>query len=216
MWEDNGYNLEDIVREAKKLFFRVGITTNGTFPIDADAQIIWVSIDGLKENHDLLRGVSFDRIISNITESFHPNIFAHITINSINWKDIPALVEFLSAKVRGITIQFYYPYREVGKDLFLPFHERRIILNDLIRLKRRGLAIVDSYACLEALKNNRWTCHPWMIASVDPDGRLTHGCYVKNRGAISCESCGFSAHTEISLAYSGGLESILVGNRVFH
>ena len=55
-----------------------------------------------------------------------------------------------------------------------------------------------------------------MIASVDPSGELTHGCYVKGRGRISCERCGFSAHTEISLAYGGVLGSILAGDRIFH
>jgi hypothetical protein len=54
-----------------------------------------------------------------------------------------------------------------------------------------------------------------MIASVDPDGKITHGCYVQNRGEISCERCGFSAHTEISLAYGGVIESILVGSKIF-
>jgi len=77
------------------------------------------------------------------------------------------------------------------------------VLCNLIKMKKDGLPIANSYACLQALKDNRWKCHPWMIASVDPDGKITQGCYVKNRGEISCEKCGFSAHTEISLAYSG-------------
>ncbi len=33
LWRDGERNLKDIVAEAKKLFFSVGITTNGTFPI---------------------------------------------------------------------------------------------------------------------------------------------------------------------------------------
>jgi hypothetical protein len=53
-----------------------------------------------------------------------------------------------------------------------------------------------------------------MIASVGPDGKITQGCYVKNRGEISCERCGFSAHTEISLAYSGVIGSLRAGNRI--
>jgi hypothetical protein len=54
-----------------------------------------------------------------------------------------------------------------------------------------------------------------MIASVDPDGTLTQGCYLEGRGEISCERCGFSAHAEISLAYSGVIGSILVGSKIF-
>ncbi len=216
LWEDGHHRLGDIVREARKLFFSVGVTTNGTFPIEIDSDIVWVSIDGMKETHDRIRGRSFERIMANIAASSHPTVYAHITINSLNCEEIPQLVEFLAPRVKGITIQFHYPYEGLDEDLFLSFDQRRALLDDLIRLKRRGLPLADSYACLKALKDNRWKCRPWMIASVDPNGKLTQGCYVKDRGEISCERCGFSAHTEISLAYSGVLESIQLGTRIFH
>jgi hypothetical protein len=44
---------------------------------------------------------------------------------------------------------------------------------------------------------------------------MTRGCYVKDRGPISCEHCGFAAHTEISLAYSGVIGAMLVGKKIF-
>ena len=215
LWRDGERRLNDIVTEAKKLFFSVGITTNGTFPIETDADIVWVSIDGMKDTHDRIRGESFDRIMANIGASRHPRILANVTINSLNAAEVPRLVEFLAARVGGITIQFHYPYEHVDEELFLPFDRRRELLDELIRLKKRGLPLADSYACLKVLKDNRWRCRPWMIASVDPDGKMTHGCYVKQRGEISCQRCGFAAHTEISLAYSGVLGPILVGSRIF-
>ena len=215
LWGDGRYRLSHVVREARKLFFCVGVTTNGTFPLDIDSDIVWVSIDGMKATHDRIRGQSFERIVANIDASSHPRVYAHITINSLNCEEITELVEFLASRVKGITIQFHYPYEGLDADLFLPFDRRRVALDELIRLKRRGLPVADSYACLEALKDNRWKCRPWMIASVDPNGKLTKGCYVKDRGRISCERCGFSAHTEISLAHSGVLEAIRLGSRVF-
>ncbi len=215
LWKDGDHCIKDIVNEAKKLFFSVGITTNGTFPIEADADIIWVSIDGLKETHDLLRCGSYNNVITNIKASSHPRIFAHTTINAINWKEIPDLVKLLSPLVKGITIQFHYPYGEGEKDLSLTPKKRLMVLDNLIRLKKEGLPVANSYACLNALKNNTWKCHPWMIASVEPDGTITHGCYVKNRGEIACDKCGFSAHTEISLAYSGVFEAIKLQSKIF-
>lgn len=215
LWREGERDIRDIVREAKRLFFSVGMTTNGTFPIEVDSDIVWVSIDGLKETHDRIRGRTFEKTIANIEASSHPRIYAHITINSLNWREVPDLVTFLSSKVKAITIQFHYPYDERGEKLFLPFDRRREVLDDLIQLKKQGFPVADSYACLEALKDNRWRCHPWMIASVEPNGKIIHGCYVKDRGTISCERCGFAAHTEISLAYSGVVESILVGNKIF-
>jgi len=215
LWRDGEYSLNDVIAEAKKLFFSVCVTTNGTFPIETDAHTVWISIDGLQGTHDRIRGQSFDRIIANVEASVHPRIYAHITVNTLNWQEVPALVEYLSPRVRGITVQFHYPYQEVDQALFLPFDKRRAVLDNLIDMKRRGLPLANSYACLRALKDNRWRCRPWMIASVDPDGERMHGCYVKGRGEIACERCGFSAHTELSLAYNGVLESILVGNRIF-
>lgn len=215
LWRDGEYGVNDVVAEAKKLFFSVGVTTNGSFPIEVDSDIVWVSVDGLEETHDSIRGKSFARLIANIESSSHPRIYAHVTINTLNWEEIPELVAFLSHRVKGITIQFHYPYQEVEEELFLPFDKRRQVLDGLIEMKRQGLPIADSYACLKALKDNRWKCRPWMIASVDPDGKITHGCYLEGRGEISCERCGFSAHTEISLAYNGVLEAILAGRRIF-
>ena len=216
LWQDGVFDIRSIVSEAKKLFFCVGVTTNGTFPIEVDADIVWVSIDGLKDTHDYIRGESFEKAIAHIEASSHPKIYAHLTINALNWEEIPELVKFLSTRVKGITVQFHYPYSGQEERLFLPFTQRRMVLDRLIEMKRQGLPVANSYACLEALKDNRWKCRPWMIASVESNGALTHGCYVKGRGDVSCERCGFSAHTEISLAYSGVLESIWVGGKIFH
>ena len=172
LWEDGSRRLNDVVGEAKKLFFAVGVTTNGTLPIEVDSDIVWVSIDGLRDTHDRLRGKSFDRIIANIQSSSHPKIYAHITINSINWEEIPELVRYLSDKVKAITFQFYYPFQETGRELVLPNRERHEVLDGLLDMKREGWPIAVSGACLRALKRNRWRCRPWMIASVDPDGQL--------------------------------------------
>ncbi|MBN1673774.1 MAG: radical SAM protein [Kiritimatiellae bacterium] len=215
LWQDGRYRLADLVVRARELFFSVGVTTNGTFPIDSNADIVWVSIDGLKATHDRIRGESFDRIMANVAASSHPRLYAHVTINSLNAGEIPALVRFLAGKVAGVTVQFHYPYEELDESLLLPPPRRAAVLDELIALKKAGLPLADSYACLRALKDNRWRCQPWMIASVDPDGTLTHGCYLKGRGAISCERCGFSAHTEISLAYAGAVGAIFTGCKVF-
>lgn len=215
IWKDGRYNLNSIVNQAKKYFFCVGITTNGTFPIKTDSDIVWVSIDGLKKTHEMIRGKCFNKIMKNIKDSLHPKIYGHITINTLNWQEIPDLVRLLSERVKGITIQFHYPYKGSRDKLFLPFFERRNVLDNLIKLKKEGYPVADSYACLNALKDNRWRCRPWMIASIDPDNRITKGCYLTNRSKISCKKCGFSAHTELSLAYSGVLGSISAGNRIF-
>ena len=214
LWKDKDYDLRDIVDYAKNIFFSVGITTNGTFPINVNSDIVWVSIDGLKKTHEKIRGKCFDKIIKNIENSPHPRIYGHITINSINWQEIPKLITFLSQVVKGITIQFHYPYNK-NDALFLDFEKREQVLENLISLKKEGYPVLDSYACLNSLKRNKWKCQSWMIASIDPDGKMAQGCYIQGRGEISCSKCGFAAHTELSLAYNGVLEAIKTGNKIF-
>ena len=124
------------------------------------------------------------------------------------------MVKFLSDKIKGITIQFHYPYEE-NDSLTLPFKERRQVLDTLIELKREGYPITDSYLCLKSLKDNNWQCQDWMLANVEEDGSINLGCYVKGRGDIQCKMCGFAAHTEISLAYKWHLEAILAGRKIF-
>jgi MoaA/NifB/PqqE/SkfB family radical SAM enzyme len=216
LWRDGDHRLADVIREARARFDFVGVTTNGTFPIDVDADAVWISIDGLRATHDRIRGESFDTAIGHIEDSTHPNLYAHMTINALNQEDIPELVAFMAPRVRGITLQLHYPYGVESDDgLRLSQRERLRVLNELIRLKRAGAPLVDSLACLRALRDGRWRCRPWLVASVDPDGALTRGCYVRNRGPVSCEACGFAAHAELSLAFAGRPSAIRTGLKIF-
>jgi len=216
LWRDGVHDLNDLVKEGKRYFPCVGVTTNGTLPIRIGAaDIVWVSIDGLEGTHDRLRGKSFGRIVENLSSSPHPNIYANITINRLNVGEIPELIKFLSGLVQGITIQFFFPYEEVG-DLSISWAQRRRVLDRLMELKREGYPLADSFAALEALKDNRWQCEPWMMANVDPDGTYRQGCYLLDRtsGSNPCSVCGFAAHTEISLAYHFNLGAIRTGRKV--
>ncbi|PKO15273.1 MAG: hypothetical protein CVU39_11760 [Chloroflexi bacterium HGW-Chloroflexi-10] len=215
LWKDGEYHLADLVNYARRLFFSVGITTNGTLPLHTTADVLWVSLDGLTETHNRLRGAPiFERVLHNIQACQHPRLYAHITINAINAAEIPHLVRFLNGKVRGITIQFYYPYNRQDA-LFLDFERRATLLDELILLKHSGLPILNSTAALHALKRNTWRCDDHLIDNANPDGTFSQGCYLKNRTDIDCSKCGFSPHTEISLACRGNVGSILAGRRIF-
>lgn len=215
LWKDHHRGISDVVMEARKYFYCVGVTTNGTLPLNVPTDVAWVSIDGLRETHDSLRGESFDRIIDNIRNSKHPNIFANITINRLNRLEIPQLIKFLASMVKGITVQFFYPYPE-SEDLLLTWNERAMVLDELIDLKKEGYPVTDSVPALRALKTNKWVCEPWMIANVEPDGTYNHGCYLKNRTMDDdpCALCGFAAHTEISLAFQLNVPAIMAGKKI--
>jgi len=213
IWRDGRFSIHDVIEEGRRLFMSVGVTTNGTFPIDAPANTIWVSIDGLESTHDAIRGPTFHRVMENIRRSNHPNIYANITINRLNVKEIPDLIRILSPLVKGSTIQFHYPYVDDG--LLVGEKQRRWVLDRIMELKSRGEAVADSFRALRALRDGGWRCHDWMLANVDPDGQVNTGCYVRHRGPVACKYCGFAAHVEISQAFDLYLPSILVGRRIF-
>ena len=215
LWKDGEYSIHDVVAEARKRFFSVGMTTNGTFTLDVSVDTLWVSLDGLEKTHNELRGASiFGKIMENISNSNHPRLFAHITINSINADEIPALIRFLQSKVKGMTVQFYYPYNQ-RDELFLDFDRREQLLVEIIKMKKAGYPVLNSYAALKALKRNTWRCDDRLIDNANPDGTITQGCYLKNRADIDCSKCGFSPHTEISFACQANPQSILAGQRIF-
>lgn len=215
LWKGGGRTINDLVMEAKKRFLAVGMTTNGTLPLDVPTDILWVSLDGLRETHNRLRGADiFDRVVENIRKSRHPRLLAHITINNQNAGEIPQLVEFLVPYVRGVTVQFYYPYNR-RDELFLDFDRRAALLEQLIAMKKSGLPILNSTAAMRAMKQNHWKCVDWLVDSANPDGTISQGCYLRGRDDIDCARCGFSPHTEISLAWQGCLPAIRAGNRIF-
>lgn len=215
LWRDGDYGLQDVVNYARQRFYRVGITTNGTLPLAVNSDVIWVSIDGLRDTHNKLRGRAiFDQVIGHIQASTHPRIYAHITVNAVNAPEIPALIRYLTPIVKGITIQFYYPYHQRDA-LFLDFAKRAALLDAVIQLKRAGYPVLNSVPALRALKDNSWRCDDRLIDNLDPDGSMHQGCYLKTRADIDCSKCGFSPHTEISLACRGNLASIWAGKRIF-
>ena len=113
LWHDGKYGIEDIVEYARGVgFLSVIIYTNGTFPMQTSADTVFISIDGLQETHDRLRGASFNRIIDNIHGSTHPSLFINFTINSQNQTELEDFCSYLDGieQVRGTFFYFHTPY----------------------------------------------------------------------------------------------------------
>jgi MoaA/NifB/PqqE/SkfB family radical SAM enzyme len=70
LWQDQEYKLENVVRYAKQRGYPATIIyTNGTFPLETSADTVFISMDGLKETNDLVRGNVFEKIMQNIYTS---------------------------------------------------------------------------------------------------------------------------------------------------
>ncbi len=117
--------------------------------------------------------------------------------------------------LKGMTVQFFYPYNQGEDDLSLSLEDRRAAVNKLLDLKKSGLPILNSAGRLKAMIDNRWRCPDDILINVDPDGIITKGCYVKNRGEINCDACGFTPVAEASGALDLIPASMYAGWRLF-
>ena len=219
LWKDpiENKNINDVIDLSKKYFFSSSITTNGTINFsDIRSDIIFISLDGLERTHNNIRGDVFKIIIDNIkNNNKSKKIIINITISKINFQDVVPLIKFLQGKVYGITIQFFYPYEGV-ENLSLDFAQREEIINKIIELKKNRYTILDSKSALKKMILNNWKCEDYLVASVEPDGEINYGCYLKNRvKSISCENCGFLAHCELSLSFQLNPGALISAKKIF-
>ena len=76
LWRDGEKTLRDLVIEAKEMgFLIVNVVTNGTYPIDLpEADLILLSLDGDRDQHNEIRGNTYDTIMNNIANATAENI----------------------------------------------------------------------------------------------------------------------------------------------
>ena len=220
LWRDGDHGLRELVEYAKQRFLRVAVTTNGTFPLDVPADVLWVSMDGADGVHDRLRSDSFDQVWANLEAAGkagnRTRVMVHFTMNRINWQELDGLAEKLKGHpaVKGLTLQLFYPYGQGESPLSLSDGERRTALEHAIRLKK-AYPIINSERCLRGMILNDWPCRDDMLINVDPDGLITQGCYAKGRGAVDCRRCGFTPVAEASAALDLHPGSLLAGWRAY-
>ena len=197
LWKDNGYKIEAVVRLAREMGFKlVVIYTNGTFPLKISTDAIFVSLDGLKETNDNLRGVSYDAAIRNIQNSNHPNLWINFTINKKNYQELePFCKEVQKIKqIKGVLFYFHTPYYGID-ELFLSLAERKRIIEKIIALKKSGFKILNSFACLQAVYNDDWE-RPAKMCYVFANNKLFQCCRsIGNQEA--CVNCGYLSYAEI-------------------
>jgi Fe-coproporphyrin III synthase len=217
LWSDGNHTFNDLVNYAREQFPCVAATTNGTLDLDCTTDILWVSVDGLRDTHNHLRSNSYDRVIENVKAANHPKLFIHITLNSINFRECADIVRAVSSisTVKGITIQLFYPYGQGEEPLALTGEERKFVLGNVLSLKKKGYPILNSAWGLKTMIDNSWTCRERLLANVSPDGRMALGCYVKDRGEVVCSQCGFTPVAEASGAYSLLPGPLMAGIRIF-
>lgn len=196
LWRDGPHRLEDVVLYARgRGYLTVVVYTNGTQPLVTTAETVFVSMDGLRETHDAIRGESFDQIVENIRASAHPSIFLNFTINRVNQHEVAAFCAFIRClpQVRGIFFYFHTPY--YGPDeLYLDGKSKGRILRELLALRKR-YRILNSRAGLMSALRNDWK-RPLGVCSVYENGTVYPCCRYSGDDAL-CRECGYLSYAEI-------------------
>ena len=87
LWRDGDRRINDLIDLAHQIgFFTTTVTTNAQQPFAGlKANSIWVSMDGIHEFHDAVRGQgTFDKLVKNVDSCGHKALSANMVIDSNN------------------------------------------------------------------------------------------------------------------------------------
>ena len=209
LWKAGEKGLKDLILAGKETgYFVIGYTTNGTNPILEDSDVISVSLDGPKEVHDSIRGEGvFDKLMSNLERTKHPNIFANMTVMQQNRNAVRETAEIVKAHkhIRGMMLNFITP---PPQDIALNLEEKRKVVEEALQLKKEGYPLLNTVRSLKELLKEDYgdECPHWVSAFVLPDCSHYQGCPMQN--TPSCKQCGFDAVREYRLITKGNVGAI--------
>lgn len=216
LWSAGRTALEDLIAQAKKEgFFQVAITTNGTYPIKTGADLVWVSLDGAKKNHNRIRGDTYDQIVHNLRTSPHRKITLNMTINRLNFEDIEKVAGLATSipSISGVSYNFHTPFSGT-EDLMLSPEDKPKCVDRIIRLKRQGYPVINSYAALRAQKADNYT-RPVNLIVLAEQGRVSPCCFGRVDPEI-CKKCGYGIIAELSLLARGNINVIREALKLFN
>jgi MoaA/NifB/PqqE/SkfB family radical SAM enzyme len=210
LWQDNGKTLRDLVKEAKQMgFLIVNVVTNGTFPIELpEADLVLLSLDGGRENHNLIRGDTYDLVLENIRKATADNICLYMAINKINKQDIGLVCEIarMVSNIRAVSFNFHVPYPGT-ENLSLSIEEKEESCKIILDLMEKNYPIF-----------NLRSAFPYLISNTFKTP--CHQCVVMEKGKISvcgrcidvpglCEKCGYFFAAEYALVFDGKIHVII-------
>ncbi|MDR2493096.1 MAG: radical SAM protein [Coriobacteriales bacterium] len=198
-------DINTLVRMAREIgFHSTTVTTNAQLPITVQSDLVWISIDGMRELHDDQRGAgSFERAMRNIDQCAHPNLNINMAVTSRNYQDFEAVAQLVKdhPKLRRFSFSFFVPY--TSRDLLVPPAERSAVIDSALALKEAGYPLMNSLAGLRLLRDpqsfvNRRQC--WVTNFIASDGSRSASCPGDAAGV--CDDCGFGMGAEMTLLWS--------------
>ncbi|MDR1676327.1 MAG: radical SAM protein [Tannerella sp.] len=213
LWRDGDHNLNSLIRLAKKIgFYSTTVTTNAQLPFaGSEADSIWVSLDGLGDYHDAIRGKgAFDRLAKHIATAGHPHLSVNMVINALNYPSVEETIEFAknSPHIESISLNFHTPYAGT-EHLFLDWEKRARTIDLIIERKKAGYPVMNSVSGLKLMKHNRFKKQCWVSNFILADGTQLTECQGKTAGI--CDRCGLSMAGEMHAVFSLKPDTIFAG-----
>jgi pyruvate-formate lyase-activating enzyme len=207
LWHDGDRHLQDIIDLAKDIgYLRVHLYTNGTFPLTAQPDFAWVSIDGLAQAYQKIRGVPIETVLRNL-RNFKHRFAVVFVVNTINYQEIKAFLEFIQQEFPKTKVMFFFHTPYYGVDELLPSPEqKKEAIQTILQCKAAGLPVLNSKAGLTAIMTGHYQ-HPtnlWWV--VDQTG--DYQCCRAFRHPEVCRHCGYSSCAEIVLSQSLNPEAL--------
>ena len=216
LWKDREKELNDLIDFAKNTgFFSTTVTTNAQLPFDhCKADSIWVSMDGLGQFHDIIRGNgSFEKLEENIKKSNHTSLNVNMVINIHNYVNVEDTIQYVqsSPHIKKIAFNFHTPYQGT-EALFLPWEKRAETIDLIIRMKRKGYPIMNSISGLKMMKQNDFSKQCWVTNFILADGTRLTECFGKSVGI--CDRCGLCMAGEMYSIFAFKPDTVLAGLKV--
>jgi MoaA/NifB/PqqE/SkfB family radical SAM enzyme len=216
LWRDGDCDLNSLIRLSKAIgFYSATITTNAQMPFaGSEADSVWVSLDGLGDFHDEVRGKgTFDRLVKNIAAANHPRISVNMVINAGNCASVEETIEFAKSNphIQSISLNFHTPYKGT-EHLFLDWEKRSRVIDLIIAKKKAGYPVMNSVSGLKLMKRNRFKKQCWVTSFIMSDGTRLSECQGKTAGI--CDRCGLSMSGEMHAVFSLKPDTLLAGMKL--
>ncbi len=215
LWQDEfGHNLNDLLDLSRKIgFYSATVTTNAQRPFAGlRADSIWVSLDGVGQWHDKIRGAgAFARLEENLAGCRHPNVSVNMAINNINYPAVAETIEYAknSPYIRQISLNFHTPYPGT-EHMALDWPVREQLIDQIIDYKKRGYPIMNSVSGLKLMKKPAdFPKDCWVSNFILADGSRLAECPGSSAGV--CDQCGFCMAGEMRSVFSLKPDTILAG-----
>lgn len=209
LWEDNGKNIRDLIKAARNIgFYIVNIVTNGTIDLNIEeADVIFLSIDGDKEAHNLIRGDTFDTILDNAKKASNSNICIYMAINKLNYKTVPKVAKLAKdhPNINSISFNFHTPYK--GTELLsLSYKEKEETVKVIKDMMKKDMPIFNLECGLDTYLKNKWKRPCYQCVVSENNKRYICGRCVEVEGL--CHECGYLFAVEFSMLFSGNIKAI--------